>query len=84
MASSGDPTREQPPRDEFPTSPSGVGIELTPPPPTVAEHEITQGAFAHLESAFESYRAADQQRDAYVVTSSTAVFDPLVVSTSVA
>lgn len=58
--------------------------ELTPCPPAVAEHEITQGAFAHLESAFESYRAADPQRDAYVVTSSTAVFDPLVVSTSVA
>lgn len=85
MGSPNDRTREQPssrcsPHFSRSWSPSRADPYRT----TVAEHEITQGAFNHLESAFESYRAADPQRDAYVVTASTAVFDPLVVSTSVA
>ncbi|GAA5867073.1 hypothetical protein JCM3774_004380 [Rhodotorula dairenensis] len=52
------------------------------PDPTLAEHEVTRGASKHLETAFEHYRAADPQKDAYVVTASTAVFDPLVASPS--
>ncbi|GAA5986218.1 hypothetical protein JCM10908_006460 [Rhodotorula pacifica] len=50
----------------------------------LAEHEVTQSAFKQLETAFEEYRAAEPQRDAYLVTPSTAVFDPLIVSTTVA